>query len=213
MAVLNITRWNSAEGTGREFGKKITDYVKLRKANGATIGLAAATSGTPGVFYTFNRYEDQGEADVDLSNILDTELEDKRSELIELLCEKLTYTRTSIIVPFKDMGDRSGSRPGVINGIYLPIAVGKARDFLPRAKRVVDYMEAQDQSVSLISATSGNINRLWILLTYKDQAEADSTVQSNYQDPAFLTAWFDMAGLLESAPELQRGTILVSPRE
>ena len=74
-------------------------------------------------------------------------------------------------------------------------------------------MEAQDQSVSLISATSGNINRLWILLTYKDQAEADSTVQSNYQDPAFLTAWFDMAGLLESAPELQRGTILVSPRE
>ena len=213
MAVLNITRWNSMEGTGREFGKKIIDYVKLRKVNGATIGLATATSGIPGVFYTFNRYEDQGEADVDLSNILGTEVEEKRSELLELLAEKITYTRTSIIVPFKDRSDRSGPRPAAINGIYLPIAVGKARDFLPRARRVVDYMESKDQSVSLISATSGNINRLWILLTYKDQAEADSTVQGNYQDPAFLTAWFDMAGLLESAPELQRGTILVSPRD
>ena len=56
MAAINITRWNSALGIGREFTQDMIEYTKLRKAEGATMALGAAASGTPGGFWTMNRY-------------------------------------------------------------------------------------------------------------------------------------------------------------
>ena len=53
MAAINITRWNSALGIGREFTQDMIEYTKLRKSEGATMALVAAASGTPGcLLYT-----------------------------------------------------------------------------------------------------------------------------------------------------------------
>jgi hypothetical protein len=210
MAAINITRWNSALGIGREFTQDMIEYTKLRKYEGATMALVAAASGTPGVFWTMNRYEDQSEADKDLESIFDSEAGKKRDEIQKKLAEKLIYTRAEIVVPMTNV---PSEKPGAFNAMHLLPAKGRSRDFMPRARRVVDYIADKGQTVGFISARSGNINRCWLFLAAKDQGEADSNAKTNYEDPAFVNVWFDMVESLEATPELQRGRLLLSTRD
>ncbi|MQG74536.1 MAG: hypothetical protein FI697_02935 [SAR202 cluster bacterium] len=209
MTVLNITRWNAALGVGREFANDMIEYTKMRKADGAKMALVASSSEIPGVFWTLNRYEDQGEADRDLASIFDSDAGKKRDEIQTKLAEKLRYTRGEIIVPM----NAPDETPQAFNSIQLVAAKGRSRDFRPRIMSVVDYISGKGQKVGLIAARSGNINRCWLLLSSKDQGEADRNTKTNYDDPAFLTAWFDMVESLEQTPELQRGTLLLSTND
>ena len=209
MTVLNITRWNAALGVGREFANDMIEYTRMRKADGATMALVASSSETPGVFWTLNRYEDQAEADRDLASIFDSRAGGKRDEIQTKLAEKLRYTRGEILVPMSAPDET----PQAFNSIQLVAAKGRSRDFRPRIMNIVNYISDKGQSVGLVAARSGNINRCWLILSSKDQAESDRNTSENYDDPAFLTAWFDMVESLEQTPELQRGRLLLSTKD